>query len=147
LSYWDTSALLKLYVPEPDSPTFLDLLTRARKPLVSAAIANTEMLCALYRKEHVGDLHPGAADLLYQHFRSDVVAGRIILVPDGSDVRVEAEKLVARAYSQGSLFIRSLDALHVASALAVKATTFVATDARLGDAAVLMGLKVVPQPR
>ncbi len=145
MTYWDTSALIKLYAPEPDSPYFLTLLAQAQHPPFSSDIVRAEVLCTLYRKEHAGDLKRGAAATLFARFASDTAAGRLVLIPNSADVTAEAERLVKRAYSQAQpLLIRSLDAIHVASALAARSTTLVATDARLRNVAVLMGLKVLP---
>lgn len=103
------------------------------------------MLCTLYRKESAGDLVPGAAAALFARFLSDAEAGRLVLVPNGLDVTARAQGVVERAYGQPRpVLIRSLDALHVASALAARATTLVATDGRLRDVAALMGLAVLP---
>lgn len=103
------------------------------------------MLCALYRKEYAHDIKPGAASQLFKAFLADERAGRIITVPNGKDVALQAERLVKRAYAATpALPIRSLDAIHVASALASKATAVVATDARLRDVARQMGLKPLP---
>lgn len=145
MRYWDTSALVKLYAPEPDSPYFLNLIAQAQHPPLSSEIARAEVLCTLYRKEHAGDLKPSAAATLFARFTSDAAAGHFVLIPNGADVTAEAEKLVKQTYSQPQpLLIRSLDALHVASALTAQATTLVATDVRLRDVAVLVGLKVLP---
>lgn len=145
MSYWDTSALIKLYVPEPDTPYFLELLAGSPGPPLTADIARAEVLCTLYRKEHAGDLGAGAAATLFARFLEDAAAGRVVLVPNGLDVTTQAQALVERAYRRRQpILIRSLDALHVASALAARATTLVATDGRLRDVAVMMGLEVLP---
>jgi predicted nucleic acid-binding protein len=144
--YWDTSALIKLYVPEPDSATFLHHMKDTETPPVTADITSTEVLCTLYRKETVGDIIQGGADILFKRYLEDTVAGRIVLVPNGRDVTTAAQRLVSYAYSQPKpTYIRSLDALHVASALAVNAEAVIATDKRLRKVAVLMGLQVVPK--
>jgi len=145
LIYWDTSALIKLYAPEPDTPYFLDLIGQAQEPPFSSDITRAEVLCTLYRKEHAGDLAEGAAVRLFARFLSDAATGRLVLIPNGLDVTTEAQVLVEKSYSQPQPTpIRSLDAIHVASALAARATTLIATDTRLRDVAVLMGLKVLP---
>ena len=54
--YWDTSALLKLYVAEPDSAYFLRLAEESEEPICSSAIVMTEALAAFHRKQHAGDL-------------------------------------------------------------------------------------------
>jgi len=75
VNYWDTSALLKLYVPEHDSGYFLDLVVSSGRPIVSSAIAAAEILCTLYRKECAGDLKSGGGD-------GEVEAGAVTLQCD-----------------------------------------------------------------
>jgi len=143
VDYWDTSALLKLYVREADLPRFLDLLAREGPPLLTAEVAKTEVLCALYRKEHLGDLKPGAVKGTFEGFLEDVGAGRIVTVPNGEEVLREAARLVERAYlNRPPVVLRSLDTLHLASALALRARRMVATDRRLREAAGLGGLSL-----
>ena len=145
MTYWDTSALLKLYVLENDSAYFRHLVSKSNRPLFTSDIAKEETLCALYRKEFAGDLQGGAATALFTTFEADIEQGRIITVPKGTDVLAEAKKVLTAAYAETPpLFIRSLDAIHVASALSVQAATLVATDKRLRETAELMGLKVLP---
>ena len=143
--YWDTSALLKLYVSEPDSTYFLDLAADTEHQIVSSVIAMTEVLCALHGMEHRRVLKRGGARRIYEEFLSDSEAGRIVTIPCGPDVAREARQLVELTSRQPAGFlIRSLDAIHVASAVTSKATFFVATDERLRRAAGLMGLKLRP---
>ena len=145
MTYWDTSALLKLYVVEPDSPYFLQLIANTDEQIVTSAIAETEFLCALHRKEHAGDLKPGAAKAVFRKFTADAKAGRIVTIPYGADVVAEAEKLVRLAFDQPQpVMLRSLDVIHVSTALASKAGTLVATDTRLRTLATLARLKVRP---
>ena len=144
MTYWDTSALLKLYVNETDSAYF-ETLAAENRPIFTADIAREEMLCTLYRKELEGNVEPGSADLLFKQFLSDESAGRVVIVPNGRDVVTEAERLVKRCYAVTPLLmVRSLDVIHVASALVGKAKTVVATDSRLRAAAGAMGLNVLP---
>jgi len=49
MSYWDTSALVKLYLPEPDSPQFESLALAA--PVVIGMIARHEMRTVFRRRE------------------------------------------------------------------------------------------------
>ena len=61
MSYWDTSALGKLYLPEPDSADF------AQKAAVDPAIATTrlalyEMRRVAFRKESEGFIQAGTYD-------------------------------------------------------------------------------------
>jgi predicted nucleic acid-binding protein len=146
VEYWDTSALLKLYVPEPDSPTFLERIGLIGTALLTADVAAVELLCALERKEHAGDVSEGGAQALFQRFELDLGAGRVVLIPYGRDVWKAAKDLVRLAYGEEPpVMIRSLDVLHVATALCAKVGTVVATDRRLRRAATLAGLEIAPE--
>jgi len=81
MMYWDTSAILKLYVPEKDSAYFLDLIARTDEQVLTSAIASMELLCAFERKERDGDIKPGGADAAFDKFLNDTRRGRIIEVP------------------------------------------------------------------
>lgn len=67
------------------------------------------------------------------------------MLPYGSDVIAEAENLIRIAFEQHPpVMVRSLDLIHVASAVASKATSLVATDERLRALASLSRLTLVP---
>jgi predicted nucleic acid-binding protein len=145
VNYWDTSALFKIYVPEDDSGYFVDLIVSSGQPVVSSAIAMTEMLCALYRKECAGDLKRGGALATYRKFAGDCRAGRIVLVPCGEQVFTAAEEIVRLALGRARpVMVRSLDAIHVASAVTARARIMVATDTRLRQVAAMVKLKLMP---
>ncbi len=145
MNYWDTSALLKLYAPEDDSGYFWDLLASSGQPIVSSAIATAEVLCAVYRKECAGDLQSGGALALYQKFLGDCRDGRILLVPYGEQMLTAAEEIVRLAFRRAQpVMVRSLDAIHVASAVTARARVMVATDTRLRKVAAMAQLKLAP---
>ncbi|MHB1510701.1 MAG: type II toxin-antitoxin system VapC family toxin [Acidimicrobiales bacterium] len=95
-TYLDSSAIVKLAVEEPESKLLRSYL-RGRKPLVSSALARTEVLRALL-------LEGGAA------------------VARGSDVlrRIDLIRINDRVLSAAGVLLppglRSLDAIHLASA-------------------------------
>jgi uncharacterized protein len=142
LTYWDTSALLKLYALEPDSHFFRGLAGMSAAALLTAEIAKVEMLCALHRKESAGDLKPGGADALFAAFLSDIGRGRIVAVAQSEVVLRAIRRLLADTGDATPL--RSLDALHLGSALSSGAEVFVATDKRLREAAGRVGLVLEP---
>jgi predicted nucleic acid-binding protein len=143
--YWDTSAVLKLYAPEADSAYFLNLIATVRQPVHCSAISCMEVLCALYRKEEAGDLKPGGGAALYRRFRRDARAGRVVLAPYGEDVAAEAERVAKAAFGERrAIMIRSLDLIHVATAVVLGATALVATDKRLRALASVLRLPLLP---
>jgi uncharacterized protein len=145
VDYWDTSAALKLYVAEAESGYFLDLIAASDQPIATSAIASAEFLCALLRKEAEGDLKRGTARSLFRRFRSDCAAGRVLLIPYGNDVLEEAEKLARLAYERHQpTLIRSLDLIHMASAVSAGARRIVVTDQRLRALAALLKIEALP---
>lgn len=84
---------------------------------------------------------------MFLKFLADADAGRIITAPYGRDVVEQTAKLVRLAFGRRRPpAIRTLDAIHVASALAIKAKALVSTDSRLREVAAAAGLKLVPLP-
>jgi predicted nucleic acid-binding protein len=144
VTYWDSSAILKLYITEPDSAYFLGLAGAKNAQVHSSAILRVEALSALARKERAGEIQHGAAGP-YQELVQDISAGLIMLVPFDPGVIVHAERLV-RMMGKGKMprILRSLDLIHLASALQGNADSFVATDIRLRQVASMAGLKVLP---
>ena len=125
--YLDSSALLKLVVAERESAALaVWLVEQADVPVASSELAKVEVLRACRR------VAPNAMDLA-----RDLLSG-LDLVPLNSSVIDVAAELKGDA-------LRSLDALHLASALAVRTalTAFVAYDLRLQAGAAAAGLPTI----
>ena len=124
--YLDSAAVVKLVHAEPESQALRDWLDQqAEIGWVSSVLAEVESFRALYRHapEAVARLHP-VLDLI------DLV---------DLDPRI---RILAQAISPAT--VRSLDAIHLATALHIRAqlTAFVTYDQRLADAATSAGLTV-----
>lgn len=124
LCYLDASAFVKLVTAEPESPALRDFL-RTRPGQVSSVLLDVEA--------HRVAVRLGAEVTA----RTARLLGSITLVPITAEIRA-----VARTVSPPAL--RSLDAIHLASAVALGADlgVFVAYDHRLLDAAAHLGLTV-----
>jgi predicted nucleic acid-binding protein len=122
-TYLDSSALVKLAIKEPESEALRGYLRRQR-PLVSSALARTEVLRALLLE---GD--EGVA-------RGRAVLGRVELVRVNDRVLNAAGVLLP-------VGLRSLDAIHLATAgqLGEDLGQVVTYDERMLDAAESLGLK------
>jgi predicted nucleic acid-binding protein len=124
-TYVDSSALVKLAVREPESAALRRYLGR-RRPLVSSALARTEVVRALL------PLGPDA-----------VRRGREVLA------RVDLLRVNDRVLDAAGLLppadLRSLDAIHLASAeqLGSDLRSFVTYDDRLASAATTRGFRVI----
>jgi predicted nucleic acid-binding protein len=126
LLYLDSSAILKVAVPEPESKALFKLL--GDWPLrVSSELARTEVSRALRR---VGATAP-------QFRRGQNALDRIGLMPIDTRILHDAALLKPVA-------LRSLDAIHLATALSLGSgmAAIVTYDARLSAAAVAANLAV-----
>lgn len=137
--YLDSSALAKLYVPEPESDR-LDSFLRGRRDLLISELAITEVLSAVARKRREGILSASQASEIRDAILDDADSGSFSRLDLSPLVHREAERLLLHVES---VALRTLDALHVALALQGSATNIVTYDARMRAAALHAGLKVV----
>lgn len=125
--YLDSSALLKLLHEEVESDALAGWLTaRADSPMVSSELAKVEVVRTCRRVN--------AAALR----EAKILLGQLDLIPLTSDLIDDAADI-----SESTL--RSLDAIHLASALSIRSdlTAFIAYDVRLGEAAAAEGLELL----
>lgn len=142
--YWDTSCVLKLYTPEPDSPAYLELVRESTEPLLSSEILSAELYCALCQKELRGDIKPGATERVYKKFLSDCEAGRWVLIPVGTDVINQATQAARACYQhRPPVPLRTVDGLHLGTALLADVTQLVTADRRMRAAAGVLGLELI----
>ena len=143
--YWDTSALIKLYVFEPGSRSFRELVDETAPPILSSVITFAELTCTLFRKEATGDIDRVEGTSLRREFQEDCETGRIRLLPFDERASREIGSVIEGVFSGGPpVMLRALDAIHIASAISVRAAAVVTTDLRMRRAAVMSGMKVLP---
>jgi predicted nucleic acid-binding protein len=142
--YWDTSALLKLYVDESDSSAYWELLLASKRCVYTSTLARAETLCALVRKHHCGDLDSSGVGALLKRFRDDIGGGRIVLVGVSEEVHSAVERLAAILGHGPIPMLRTLDMIHLGSAVASRSKEIVVADHRLRLAAASAGLRVLP---
>lgn len=144
MSYWDTSALSKLYLPEADSAGFVQ--KAANNPvIVTTRLALYEMRRVAFRKEISGFIQAGTAESVLTQLNQDIAAGLIRVVEIDARVEADFNIIMATCYRHAPpMPIRTLDALHLASSRADGQTELVATDKRLRDAAKLLGFSLFP---
>lgn len=125
--YFDTSALVKLIFEEDESAALTEWIAlRPDIPKISSDLSIVELLrtCRRVDQDAVGD--------------ATLLLGGVDLLPMDRAILEKAASLIPTE-------IRSLDAIHLASALSVKAdlTALVAYDSRLCSAALESGIEVV----
>lgn len=145
MSYWDTSTLVKLYAQEGDSLLFENFASNATSKAVTSRIALYEARATFRRKEAEAILQPGTAETLYSQLMQDLAAGQWRLVELEADAEREYGQVLGQCYQQiPPIPLRTLDALHPASAPVAGETELVATDKRMREAAKLLGLALFP---
>jgi predicted nucleic acid-binding protein len=124
-TYLDSSAIVKLVTQEPES-TELRSYLRRRRPLISSALARTEVLRSLLLEGTEG-----------------LARGRAVL--DRLDLVRLNDRLLSAAGTMLSEDLRSLDALHLATAQALGSdlSLIVTYDERMIDAALNIGIETV----
>ncbi|HET9419018.1 MAG TPA: type II toxin-antitoxin system VapC family toxin [Chthoniobacterales bacterium] len=146
VAFWDTSALLKLYVRERDSDRFAELIRTSIDRTVISQLTLAEMHRALWGKALARAIPAKLADTTYREFRSDIEAVALTVLPLGREVEHEFDRIVPLCYrANPAVPIRTLDGLVLASAVVARTPELVSTDSRMRRAAVLLGLRILPE--
>ena len=131
--FFDTSAFVKRYIYEAGTDSVLDWCDRATEIGLSG-IALPELIsafCRLHRENKITDVQ-------YQQLKSQ-------LMSDVEDVAICDLTPTVLAQAVASLeanVLRGMDAIHIGSAVALKADVFISADKRQIEAAERAGLNV-----
>ncbi len=127
LLYLDSSALVKLVAPEPETAALLSLL-EPRPEVVSSVLARVEVARAVARS--------GGGKRTRERARQVLSSVFLVAIDD---------PILERAAGLDPPDLRSLDAIHIATALALRpeVEAVVSYDERLNAAAKALGLAVV----
>jgi predicted nucleic acid-binding protein len=143
IAFFDTSALLKRYIPSERGAEFVArILTDRDLQVVVSRIAGIEVASALARRAAEGTLSAPARNAAWgaflEHVRDEY---RVVAISEAVAARAEEVVTAVRA--------RSLDAIQVATALVVAAEVdsdtpfvFYTADGRQAQAAAASGLQV-----
>ncbi|HLK03843.1 MAG TPA: type II toxin-antitoxin system VapC family toxin [Candidatus Acidoferrum sp.] len=138
--YADTSFLFSLYVPDVNASAALATMRRLNSRLISTDFGEFEFVNSLNLSVFRGQMQPTDEQRVLDLLANDVRTGLIQIAPITSAIFDRARQL-ARAQTR-ALGTRSLDVLHVASALALKASTFLTFDVRQRKLALAAKLRV-----
>lgn len=133
LVFFDTSAFVKRYISETGTDAVLELCNTATE-LGLSGIAIPELISAFCRLRREGRI----TDSQYRQLKS-------LLLADIEDVAVcdlTPPVLAQAAATLESNVLRGMDAIHIGSAVVLKADLFVSGDHRQLDAAARAGLAV-----
>lgn len=140
--FFDTGVALKLVLPEPLSARVLAFVKRRRAPVPTTRLIELEMETALNALAFRGAITPVELKAAKTLMAGMTTKGKFVRTGLSlDDIAVESLRLSPRlAIKTGC---RTLDLMHVASALLLGCREFVSTDQRQLKAAKLAGLKIV----
>lgn len=141
-TYADTGFVCSLLAPDAHSSKAADWLKRQRQPLPFTGLHRLEFRNALRLRVFRKEITREQRELSIQAMLSDLAANVFVHAePCWPEVLMEAERLSA-GHSE-TIGTRSLDILHVASALVLGVGQFVTFDTRQAALAAATGLRVV----
>ena len=139
--YWDTSCVMALYVPERISSLASQLASVEKGPIHSSAILEFEMTFAIHAKEVRGEIPRGSSERVLSRFQTDLQRGRFLLVPLGIDIKASAKEIATKILQmEPTVFLRTLDGIHIATALELGSSELITADKKMADAANLLGI-------
>jgi len=138
--YADTSFLFSLYVPDANSSAAAVIMKRIKPPLLATDFAEFEFINALNWRIFRKELRASEVQAVLLSFSMDVHDGLIRIVPISAATFAHARR-IARTQTR-VLGTRALDVLHVASALALRASSFCTFDKNQAKLAAAVGLRV-----
>lgn len=140
-AYADTGFLCSLYAPDAHTKRASHRMARQALPLHFVWLHQLELRNALRLRVFRGEITGAQRDLSLNLLLADLASGVLAnTAPSNSTMMTEAERLSA-SHSE-SLGTRSLDILHVASALVLGASEFLTFDQRQAKLAKATGLRV-----
>ncbi len=139
LSYIDTNALAKWYLPETGSDFFSEWAQNQEDTCISS-LTVTEFRCLLARRRRMGLLRALEVQEIYAHFKQDIEDAHLIHYPVENRHILNASLMIE---SLPSVPLRTLDALHLAIAHDIPVKTIATADKVMGQAAQLLDFEVV----
>lgn len=140
--YADPSALLKLYLHEPESRAMATWRAKTTGPLAVTPHGRVELVNGLALAAHRGFITATVLQAALAALDDDFEQGRYRLADLLWRAVLKRAADLSRAHTP-ALGTRSLDVLHVASALELGLKRFVTFDERQRQLALATGLKVV----
>jgi predicted nucleic acid-binding protein len=139
----DSSLIVALYLNEADSARADVACAFVAPPVRLTDWHRVEIANAFQRAVKNERITAEQATLLWQDFTDDVALGRF-KIAQVDHAAVLARTLTLSQKHTATTGTRSLDLIHIASALEIGATDFLSFDYRQRDAAKAEGLKVLP---
>lgn len=140
--YLDTSAIVKLYVREPETLAISRWLRTNNQAIPLTQLHGLELTNALHLKALRGEISPKQIQTILTLFAEHHDAG-VFYRPAVDWAKVWDKAIELSTTHTATLGTRSLDILHVAAALSLVSRRFVTFDAKQAQLATAAGLNVV----
>jgi len=131
MTYIDTSALAKWYLPEQGSEEVEDYI-RTNCPLDISLLTKVEMTSLLSRHCRLGHLDATSQNRVLATFEGDIIAAHLRLVPHTVEAFLAAESLLG---AHPALGLTTLDALHLGTMMSAGITSLATADVIMARAA------------
>ncbi|HEX3628463.1 MAG TPA: type II toxin-antitoxin system VapC family toxin [Verrucomicrobiae bacterium] len=138
--YLDSCIIVKLVSHEPDSEAYHRVV--AGKPVVTSELAVTEVRSALLAKERTGRISAQARHAGWRLFQEKVRDEEFVLLPLSRQIIERAGGMIEQCHPQ--VVLRTLDAIHVATAELCGGEEMCSSDNQVMRAADFIGLAYVP---
>ena len=139
-AYADTSFLVSLYVLDANSARAAAQMKHAKLPILLTPFGELELTNAILLRLFRRELLPSKVKAAHALVRKDIEDGIFLLKPLAGAVYERAKQIARRRTPQ--LGTRTLDVLHVASAVVLQAETFYTFDRSQEKLAEAEGLTV-----
>jgi predicted nucleic acid-binding protein len=141
-AYCDTSFLVSLCTPDANSQAAAAEARRSTATLFISPLVELELTNALQLRVFRKELTKGEASAAYAVIQKDLVAG-VYSVQPISAIVFDTAKRISLKHTAG-IGSRSLDVLHVAAAIVMRAEVLLAFDDNQRKLAKAAGLRVAP---
>ena len=136
--YFDSALIAKFYLNEPGREA-IRRLARHKGVVATSGIAVAEVSAAFHRKLREGAIEPQLFEALQGQFAHDLGKGLWRLIGPTEDL-IEQVRALFQMLDR-TIFLRSLDALHLVTAKAERFDDIYSNDRHLLEAAGHMGLR------
>lgn len=140
--YLDSCVIVKLVSHEIDSAAYHSIVNS--NPVVTSELAVAEVRSALLTKERAGRISRADRMKGWRLFQDKVRDQEFVLLPLNRHVIERAGAVIDQCHPHVAL--RTLDAIHVATAELHGGEQMCSSDQRVCDASDFIGLSLVPQP-
>ena len=141
--YLDSCIIVKLVSHEPDSAAYHRVV--AGNAVVTSELAVAEVRSALHTKERAGRISAHARQTGWRLFQEKVHNEEFVLLPLNRHIINRAGAVIDQCYPKVAL--RTLDAIHVATAELCGGEEMCSSDNRVQKASDFIGLTLAPMPK